>query len=124
MTQQEKIPVIAVVGPTASGKSWLAVALAKWLDSEVVSADSMQIYREMTIGTAKPTAADMGGVVHHMVDFLPISQPFSVADYVAMAGDCLREIHSRGENSDSGGRHRTVCAVAPAKSGFLRREQG
>lgn len=97
MTQEEKIPVVAVVGPTASGKSWLAVELAKWLDSEVVSADSMQIYREMSIGTAKPTEADMDGIVHHMVDFLPISESFSVADYVAMAGECLREIDRRGK---------------------------
>ncbi len=97
MTQTDKIPVIAVAGPTASGKSWLAVELAKWLDSEVVSSDSMQIYQEMTIGTAKPTPEDMDGVPHHMVDFLPITEPFSVADYVARAGECLRDIHSRGK---------------------------
>ncbi len=96
MTREEKIPVIAVVGPTASGKSRLAVELAKWLRSEVVSADSMQIYREMSIGTARPTAAEMDGIPHHMVGFLSIREPFSVADYVALAGDCLREIAARG----------------------------
>lgn len=97
MTQTNKIPVIAVVGPTASGKSWLAVQLAKWLDSEVVSSDSMQIYREMTIGTAKPTLTDMDAVPHHMVDFLPITESFSVADFTTKAGVCIRDIHSRGK---------------------------
>ncbi len=93
----EQIPVVAVVGPTASGKSRLAVELAKWLNSEVVSADSMQIYQEMTIGTAKITPEEMEGVPHHMIDFLPVTSPFSVADYVSMAKTCLQEIHNRGE---------------------------
>lgn len=91
----EQIPVVAVVGPTASGKSRLAVELAKWLNSEVVSADSMQIYQEMTIGTAKITPEEMEGVPHHMIDFLPVTSPFSVADYVSMAKTCLQEIHNR-----------------------------
>lgn len=93
----EQIPVVAVVGPTASGKSRLAVELAKWLNSEVVSADSMQIYQEMTIGTAKITLEEMEGVPHHMIDFLPVTSPFSVADYVSMAKTCLQEIHNRGK---------------------------
>lgn len=93
----EQIPVVAVVGPTASGKSRLAVELAKWLNSEVVSADSMQIYQEMTIGTAKITPEEMEGVPHHMIDFLPVTSPFSVADYVSMAKTCLQEIHKRGK---------------------------
>lgn len=93
----EQIPVVAVVGPTASGKSRLAVELAKWLNSEVVSADSMQIYQEMTIGTAKITPEEMEGVPHHMIDFLPVTSPFSVADYVSMAKTCLQEIHNRGK---------------------------
>lgn len=93
----EQIPVVAVVGPTASGKSRLAVELAKWLNSEVVSADSMQSYQEMTIGTAKITPEEMEGVPHHMIDFLPVTSPFSVADYVSMAKTCLQEIHNRGK---------------------------
>lgn len=93
----EQIPVVAVVGPTASGKSRLAVELAKWLNSEVVSADSMQIYQEMTIGTAKITPEEMEGVPHHMIDFLPVTSPFNVADYVSMAKTCLQEIHNRGK---------------------------
>ena len=94
---EQNIPVIAVVGPTASGKSGLAVQLAKWLDTEVVSADSMQIYREMSIGTARPTPEEMDGVPHHLVGFLPISQSFSVADYVTEAGACLRRIAGKGK---------------------------
>ena len=65
------IPLIVVAGPTASGKTSLAIALAKHYNGEVVSADSMQIYRGMDIGTAKPTVEDMDGIKHHLIDFLP-----------------------------------------------------
>ena len=93
----EKIPVLAVAGPTASGKTALAVALAKELDGEVVSADSMQVYREMQIGTARPNEEEMEGVPHHMLGFLPPTESFSVADYVERAAACIREIHARGK---------------------------
>ena len=93
----EKIPVLAVAGPTASGKTALAVALAKELDGEVVSADSMQVYREMQIGTARPNEEEMEGVPHHMLGFLPPTESFSVADYVERAATCIREIHARGK---------------------------
>ena len=93
----EKIPVLAVAGPTASGKTALAVALAKELDGEVVSADSMQVYGEMQIGTARPLEEEMEGVPHHMLGFLPPTESFSVADYVERAAACIREIHARGK---------------------------
>lgn len=96
MNRKEKIPVAAVVGPTASGKSRLAVELALSRNGEVISADSMQIYKGMNIGTAKPTAEEMRGVPHHLIDFAPLSQPFSVADYVSLASDCISEVHARG----------------------------
>ncbi|WP_444640701.1 tRNA (adenosine(37)-N6)-dimethylallyltransferase MiaA [Caproiciproducens sp. R1] len=96
MNRKEKIPVAAVVGPTASGKSRLAVELALSRNGEVISADSMQIYKGMDIGTAKPTAEEMRGVPHHLIDFAPLSQPFSVADYVSLASDCISEVHARG----------------------------
>ncbi len=96
MNRREKIPVAAVVGPTASGKSRLAVELALSRNGEVISADSMQIYKGMNIGTAKPTAEEMRGVPHHLIDFAPLSQPFSVADYVSLASDCISEVHARG----------------------------
>lgn len=89
-----KIAVIA--GPTASGKTALAVELAKRFGGEVVCADSMQIYKGMDIATAKPTASEMQGVPHHLVDFLDAGEAFSVADYVGLAHNAVAEVHSRG----------------------------
>jgi tRNA dimethylallyltransferase len=74
-------PVVAVVGPTATGKTALAVALAHRLGGEVVNADSMQLYRGMDIGTAKPTPAERGGVPHHLLDLWHVREPASVAEY-------------------------------------------
>ncbi|MFR4143560.1 MAG: tRNA (adenosine(37)-N6)-dimethylallyltransferase MiaA [[Clostridium] leptum] len=92
----EKFPLICVVGPTASGKTGLAAALAQRLDGEVVSADSMQIYQGMSIGTAKPAVEEMRGIPHHMIDFLSPKERFSVADYAAMARKAILDIHKRG----------------------------
>jgi tRNA dimethylallyltransferase len=77
----EEPPVIAVVGPTATGKTALAVALAQRCGGEVVNADSMQLYRGMDIGTAKPTLAERGGVPHHLLDVWHVREPASVAEY-------------------------------------------
>lgn len=93
----KKIELVSLVGPTASGKTKLSVALAKRFDGEIVSADSMQIYREMQIATAKPTEDEKEGVPHHMMDFLPPTQSYSVADYVADAQRCIEEIVLRGK---------------------------
>ncbi|MCI8360001.1 MAG: tRNA (adenosine(37)-N6)-dimethylallyltransferase MiaA [Clostridiales bacterium] len=90
------IPVLAVVGPTASGKTALGVRLAGRYGGEVVSADSMQIYTGMGVATAKPTAEEMGGVPHHLLDFQPPDSPFSVADYVEKAGGVIRDMAARG----------------------------
>ena len=92
---QKKIPLVVIVGPTASGKSKLAVELAHWLQTEIVSADSMQIYRGMQIGTAKPTVEEMEGIAHHLIDFVELNEPFSVADYVAHAKTCVERIAQR-----------------------------
>ena len=92
-----KIPLIVVCGPTASGKTGLAVELAKIYDGEVISADSMQIYKGLNIATAKPTQSEMSGVPHHLIDFLEPEQKFSVADYLPLARDCIEDIHSRGK---------------------------
>jgi tRNA dimethylallyltransferase len=73
--------IIVLVGPTAVGKSALAVALAQRLNGEVISGDSVQIYKELTIGSAKPSVADQDGVVHHLIDVYEIGQPYSVADF-------------------------------------------
>jgi tRNA dimethylallyltransferase len=91
------IPVVAIVGPTATGKTKLAVGLSLRFGGEVVSADSMQVYRGLDVGTAKPTAEEMCGVPHHLIDFLDPSQPFSVADFVALASKSIVEIHARGK---------------------------
>ena len=96
MMSNEKFPLICVVGPTASGKTGLAAALAQRLDGEVVSADSMQIYQGMSIGTAKPAVEEMRGIPHHMIDFLSPKERFSVADYAAMARKAILDIHKRG----------------------------
>lgn len=92
-----KIPIIVVVGPTASGKTKLAVKLAKEYDGEVISADSMQIYKGMSIGTAKPTIDEMEGIPHHLIDFVECSQNFSVADFVRLANSAADDIISRGK---------------------------
>ncbi len=89
--------VVVVCGPTASGKTALAVALAKAHNGEVVSADSMQIYRRMDIGTAKPTREEMEGIPHHMIDVIDPEEDFSVARYVDMAARCVDDILSRGK---------------------------
>ena len=94
---ENKIRILAVVGSTASGKSALAVELAKTLDGEVVSCDSMQIYRRMNIGTAKPTHEEQDGIAHHLIDFVDPEEPFSCAEYVECAAACIREIASRNK---------------------------
>ena len=89
--------VVCVVGPTASGKTRLGVALAHALDGEVVSADSMQIYRRMDIGTAKPTEEEMEGVPHHMIDVAEPEENWSAARYVEAATQCVEDIFRRGK---------------------------
>lgn len=91
--KDEKIPVIAIVGPTASGKTRLSVALAERFGTEIISADSMQIYRGMQIATAKPTPAEMKNVPHHLVDFAPMEKRFSVAEYVSLAKAAAEKIY-------------------------------
>lgn len=93
----KKIPLLVIAGPTASGKTATAVELAKIYDGEVISADSMQIYKGLSIATAKPTKEEMQGVPHYLVDFLEPDKSFSVADYVKLAGERIRDIHSRGK---------------------------
>lgn len=92
-----KTPVAVIAGPTASGKTKLAVLLCKALNGEVVSADSMQIYQGMQIATAKPTVEEMGGIPHHLLDFQPLEKPFSVADYVQLARKTIADIRHRNK---------------------------
>lgn len=92
-----KIKLITVVGPTASGKTRLGVELAKRYGGEVISADSMQIYKGMQIATAKPTVEEMQGIPHHLMDFLEPNQTYSVAMFVDDAKKCIEDISSRGK---------------------------
>lgn len=92
-----KPKIVAVVGHTASGKTGLAIALAERLSGEIVCCDSMQIYREMDIGTAKPTPEELARVPHHTVDFVDPMRPYSCADYAEDAEKAIKDILSRGK---------------------------
>ena len=91
--------IICVAGPTASGKTSLAVELAKFTNGEVVSCDSMQIYRRMTIGTAKPVPEEMEGIPHHMIDVAEPDEDFSVSKYCEMATPIVEDIIARGKTA-------------------------
>ncbi len=92
-------PVIAVVGPTGSGKSDLAVSLALELDGEVINADAMQFYRGMDIGTAKISLAERRGVPHHLLDILDVTEEASVSDFQQRARALISDIHGRGKRA-------------------------
>lgn len=89
--------VICIVGPTASGKTGLAIELAKKIDAEIISADSMQIYKGLDVGTAKVTKEEAQGIPHHIIDVCNVEDKFSVADFKKMCYDKIEEILSRGK---------------------------
>ena len=89
--------IVAIGGPTATGKTALSVALAKEFGGEVINADSMQIYRGLDVGTAKPTAGERQGIPHHLMDFLPPEAPYSVADFIAAAAPLIEQLNSAGK---------------------------
>ena len=94
MSVYQPYPIIA--GPTASGKTALAIALAKQIGGEVVSADSMQVYRDVAVGTARPTEEEMDGVPHHLLGFLPLDAVYSVARYMEDADRAFQDVYRRG----------------------------
>ncbi len=96
---ESKIPLIAIVGPTASGKTSLAVEICKRYGAEAVSCDSMQIYKGMDIATAKPTVNEMQGIRHHLIGFLSPDEPFSVAKYCEMAKNAVNDITERNKRA-------------------------
>jgi len=98
VSNTERIPLVAVVGPTASGKTALAVELAKALDGEVLSFDSMQLYKGMDVATAKPTADEMQGIPHHLIDVVDPSETYSVARFQEDAARIIADIRGRGKN--------------------------
>ena len=95
MATQQKLKMLAIVGPTASGKTAVSIEVAKRLGGEIVSCDSMQIYRRMDIGTAKPTKEEMCGIPHHLIDAVEPDAPFSCAEYVSLAGEAVKDIAAR-----------------------------
>lgn len=95
--RNSQLPVIAVVGPTGTGKSDLAIALAQELDGEIVNSDALQFYRGMDIGTAKLPVSERGGVAHHLMDTLSITQEASVATFQAQAREHFANIRARGK---------------------------
>ncbi|WP_027363710.1 tRNA (adenosine(37)-N6)-dimethylallyltransferase MiaA [Desulfotruncus alcoholivorax] len=97
MKQISKIPLLIITGPTASGKTSVAVKVAKKLDGEIISADSMLIYRYMNIGTAKPTPEEMEGVPHYLIDIVDPDDKFSVQIYQRLAREAIQNIYGRGK---------------------------
>ncbi len=89
--------LLCLLGPTASGKTEIAIQLAQHLDAEIISVDSRQIYRQMDIGTAKPTSEEQQAVLHHIIDCIDITEPFSVADYQSLADAAITDIRNRGK---------------------------
>ncbi|MDO4504474.1 MAG: isopentenyl transferase family protein, partial [Clostridia bacterium] len=92
-----KIPVISIIGPTASGKTDLALSLALNLDTEIISADSMQIYKEFNILSAKPEKEKLNLVKHYLIDFLSVSEEFSVSNFINMAEKHIKGIYLKGK---------------------------
>ena len=89
--------IVVITGPTATGKTGLAISLAKAHRAEVVSADSMQVYRGFDIGTAKPSASELEGIPHHLIDIVEPDEPFDAARFVTMADEIITDIASRGK---------------------------
>lgn len=100
--------VIVICGPTASGKTSLSIELAKRIQGEIVSCDSMQIYQEMDIGTAKPTQEERQGIQHYLLDFVSPEERYSVADYKRDAKRAIKEIIKKGKTPIVVGRNRTL----------------
>ena len=106
-------PLVFIVGPTATGKSRLAVALARQFDGEIVNADSRQVYRDMDIGTAKPSPEQRGQVPHHLLDVLEPDQDFGLACFLSLAKGAIQDIHKRGRMPIvAGGTGQYVWALA------------
>ncbi|MBR1507406.1 MAG: tRNA (adenosine(37)-N6)-dimethylallyltransferase MiaA [Eubacterium sp.] len=94
---ENRIPLVILTGPTAVGKTALSIDLAKKLNAEIISADSMQVYKYMDIGTAKITPEEMNGVKHHLIDCFEPTYSFNVAEFKHLATELIRDIHSHGK---------------------------
>ena len=96
LTKNEKRPLIILTGPTAAGKTQLSIALAKAVGGEIISADSMQVYRGMDIGSAKIRPSETEGVPHHLIDVLDPREEFNVVRFQSMAEEAMEQIYGRG----------------------------
>lgn len=97
LTKSNPSPLLVIVGPTASGKTALAIDLAKKFNGEIICADSRTIYKDMDIGTAKPTLPEQDGIPHHLLDIIGPGEAFTVADFKNLAGKVIEDISSRGK---------------------------
>mgnify|MGYP002576439586 FL=1 len=104
-----KPKVIVICGPTASGKTALSIELAKKINGQIVSSDSMQIYKDMNIGTAKSTKEEMQGIKHYLLDFVSPDERYSVADYKKDAKKAIKEIIENGKTPIIVGGTRFIC---------------
>lgn len=129
MTPPPRPKLLVICGPTASGKSGLAIRLARELDAEIVNADSMQVYRGMDIGTAKPTPEQRSGIPHHLIDVADPDHPFSAAEFAEAADTAIGDIAARGKRVIvAGGTGLYIRALlkglvdSPSGAGDIRRE--
>ncbi len=95
--EDEKINLVAVVGPTAVGKTKLSIELAKKINGEIVNADSMQVYKNLNIGVAKPRKIELGNIAYHLIDIVECDQCFNLCDYLVLAKEKIKNIHQRGK---------------------------
>ena len=93
--RENKKPLLVIVGPTASGKTSLSIELAKKYNGEIISADSMQVYKEMNIGTAKPDMEERQGIAHHMMDVVSVCDEYTVGQYQKQATECIEDVYNR-----------------------------
>lgn len=104
-----KDKVVVICGPTASGKTAISVALAKKINGEIVSADSMQIYKDMNIGTAKPSIEEMKNIKHYLMDYVSPEERYSVSEFKKDAKNAIREIIRERKNANSSWWNRIIC---------------
>ena len=121
MQERASHPLIAIVGPTAAGKSSLALQLAQSFDGEIVNGDSRLVYRHMDIGSAKPSPQDLSLAPHHLVNIVNPDDPYSLALYLAQANEAIQRHTKPGQNVPAG---RRLRAVRPRIAGGLQRPAG
>ena len=114
---------MAIVGPTASGKSRLGMDIAQGIGGEIIGADSRQVYRHMDIGTAKPPLEDLRRVRHHLIDIIDPSDDYSVALYVRQAREAIEDVQRTWQGTHHGGWDRTVCSGPYWRDGTCRRSR-